>query len=441
MVGTSWLFDPRTYVDGVPYDRIAELRARGPVHWVDEPAVLGWEEGPGFWAVVSHELVGRVLRDADTFSSHLGATQIRDPATTDMLSFVQRMMLNQDPPEHSRLRRLLNRSFTPRAVAALEAGIEARAASIVDAVIDRGEADFASEIAAELPLMTLAEIMGVPESDRMLLYDWSNRVIGYQDDEYAVSDAFDPSTATDMARRSRAVRDQIGPGPDGRLPDPRSREGLADMYAYAHELAQYRRRHPGDDVVSILLATEDDEGGITDTEFETMFFLFAVAGNETLRNAIPSGMLTLLEHPDQLALLLENPELLPGAIEEMLRFCPPVVHFRRTATTAVSLGGIEVEPGDKVVVYHVAANRDPAVFDQPDAFDITRSPNDHLSFGSGPHFCLGSHLARRQMSALFEQVLARLHNLRLTGQPQRLVSNFQSGVKHLPVAWDIPPAG
>ncbi len=406
------------------------------MQWVDEPEVLGWEQGPGFWAVLSHDLVGRVLRDADAFSSHLGGTQIRDPGTAEMLGFVQRMMLNQDPPQHSRLRRLLSKSFTPRAVSALEASIESRAERIVDGVIDRGEADFASDIAAELPLMTLAEIMGVPESDRMLLYDWSNRVIGYQDDEYAVSDAFDPSIATDMARRSRAIRDGIAVGPDGRLPDPRSREGLADMYAYAHELARYRRRFPGDDVVSILLAAEDEEGGITDTEFETMFFLFAVAGNETLRNAIPSGMLALLEHPDQLALLLEDPGLLPGAIEEMLRFCPPVVHFRRTATRAASLGGVEIAAGDKVVVYHVAANRDPAVFSQPDLFDIRRSPNDHLSFGSGPHFCLGSHLARRQMSSIFGQVLPRLSNLRLTGEPERLVSNFQSGVKHLPVAWD-----
>lgn len=432
------LFDPLTYVDGVPYDLIAEMRADAPVQWVPEPAVLGFAAGPGYWAVLTHELVNWVLRDPGTFSSHTGATQIRDPGTAAMLAFVQRMMLNQDPPEHTRLRRLLVRSFTPSAVAALEAGINARAAELVDRVIERGQADFASEIAAELPLMTLAEIMGVPDSDRMLLFDWSNRVIGYQDEEYSVSDKFDATHASDMARRSRAIRESIRPGPDGRMPDPRSREGLADMYVYAHDLAELRRAEPGDDVVSILLGADDEGGPITNEEFETMFFLFAVAGNETLRNAIPSGLFTLLDNPDQMGRLVADPTLLAGAIEEMLRYAPPVVHFRRTATVDVELGGAQVAAGDKVVVYHAAANRDPAVFPEPDRFDITRSPNDHVSFGAGPHFCLGSHLARRQMSAMLEQTLWRLPDIELAGPPERLVSNFQSGFKHLPVRWAAP---
>ena len=332
------LFDPATYTQGVPYDLIAEMRETAPVHWVDEPSVMGWEEGPGYWAVLTHALVNQVLRDPSTFSSHQGATQIRDPGTAEMLTFVQRMMLNQDPPSHTRLRRLLTKSFTPRGIAALEDGIANRAKSIFDRVVSRGKADFASDIAVELPLMTLAEIMGVPEEDRMLLFDWSNRVIGYQDNEYAISDQFDPSAGTEMARKARKLRDQITPDANGRMPDPRSREGLADMYFYAGELAGYRREHPGDDVVSTLLATEDDQGAITTEEFETMFFLFAVAGNETLRNAIPGGMLALLEHPSEMSKLISQPTLLPSAIEEMLRYAPPVVHFRRTATRAVDLG-------------------------------------------------------------------------------------------------------
>ncbi|WP_420625792.1 cytochrome P450 [Candidatus Poriferisodalis sp.] len=436
------LFDPRTYLDGVPHDLIAELRARAPVHWVPEPELMGWEAGPGFWAVLTHELMNRVLRDPGTFSSHLGATQIRDPQTAEMLEFVQRMMLNQDPPQHTRLRRLLMRSFTPSAVLELEATISARAERLVSAVEDRGRADFAKDVSAELPLLTLADIMGVPTQDRMLLFDWSNRVIGYQDAEYAASDVFDPATGTEMARRSREVRAEIRPGPDGRMPDPRSREGLADMYAYAQDLATYKRANPGSDVVSILLAAPDDEGGITNEEFETMFFLFAVAGNETLRNGMPGGMWALLRHPDQLGKLLADPALLPGAIEEMLRFIPPVVHFRRTATRDVELGGCRVGAGDKVVVFHVAANRDPAVFAEPDRFDIERSPNDHLTFGAGPHFCLGAHLARRQMTAMFTESLSRLHNLRLdpARPPERLLSNFQHGFKHLPVIWDVTRA-
>ncbi|WP_420444939.1 cytochrome P450 [Candidatus Poriferisodalis sp.] len=434
------LFDPRTFVDGVPHDLIAELRAHAPVHWIGEPELMGWEPGPGFWAVLTHELMNRVLRDPGTFSSHLGGTQIRDPKTAEMLMFVQRMMLNQDPPQHTRLRRLLMRSFTPSAVAELEATISDRARMLVDNVADRGRADFAKEVSAELPLLTLADIMGVPTEDRMLLFDWSNRVIGYQDAEYAVSDAFDPATGTEMARRSREVRAEIRPGSDGRMPDPRSREGLADMYAYALDLAEHKRANPGSDVVSILLAAPDDEGGITNEEFETMFFLFAVAGNETLRNGIPGGMWALLQHPDQLGKLLADPALLPGAIEEMLRFIPPVVHFRRTASRDVELGGCPIQAGDKVVVFHVAANRDPAVFAEPDHFDIERSPNDHLTFGAGPHFCLGAHLARRQMTAMFSEALSRLANLRLdpARPPQRLLSNFQHGFKHLPVIWDTP---
>ncbi len=437
------LFDPRTYLDGVPHDLIADLRAHAAVHWVPEPELMGWEAGPGFWAVLTHELMNRVLRDPGTFSSHLGGTQIRDPGTAAMLEFVQRMMLNQDPPQHTRLRRLLMRSFTPSAVAELEATISARAERLVSAVVHRGHADFAKEVSAELPLLTLADIMGVPSQDRMLLFDWSNRVIGYQDAEYAASDAFDPATGTEMAQRACEVRARIRPGPDGRMPDPRSREGLADMYAYAHDLATYKRANPGSDVVSILLAADDAEGGITNEEFETMFFLFAVAGNETLRNGMPGGLWALLAHPEQLDKLLADPELLPGAIEEMLRFMPPVVHFRRTASRDVELGGSSIRAGDKVVVFHVAANRDPAVFVEPDRFDIERSPNDHLTFGAGPHFCLGAHLARRQMSAMFTESLWRMPNLRLdpARMPERLLSNFQHGFKHLPLLWDVAAGG
>jgi cytochrome P450 len=207
------------------------------------------------------------------------------------------------------------------------------------------------------------------------------------------------------------------------------------MYAYAHELAGWRRRHPGDDVVSILLGLDDEGGPVTDDEFETMFFLFAVAGNETLRNGIPGGMLTLLEHPDQLDLVARHLELLPGAVEEMLRYWPPVIHFRRTARRSVDLGGTAIAEGDKVVVYHAAANRDPAVFAEPDRFDVRRTPNDHLSFGAGPHFCLGAHLARSQMRAIFTEVLTRLPGLEPAGRPERLQSNFQNGLKHLPVRW------
>ncbi|MGC1288320.1 MAG: cytochrome P450 [Streptosporangiaceae bacterium] len=433
---TEVVFDPATYTGGVPFEALTRLRRDTPVAWVPEIPVLGWPEGPGFWLVLRHADVESVLRRPELFSSALGATQIRDPATPQALSYVRRMMLNMDPPEHSRLRRLLSRSFTPRAVAQLEDRIRGHARAIGDRVFTgpRGECDFAKDVAADLPLLTLADVLGMPEQDRWLLFDWSNRVIGYQDPDYAASAAFDPSGGTPMAAEALALR----PVPDasGRMPDPRTRDGMPDLYAYAHLLADARRRRPGDDVMSILLAQVDDDGGrVSVEEFENMFWLFAVAGNETIRNGLPGACIALLEHPEAQDALRADPGLMPAAAEEMLRWWTPVMTFRRTATADCELGGQPIRAGDKVVVSFASANRDEAVFADADGFDIRRHPNPHLVFGHGPHFCLGSHLARAQMRALFAEVLSRTSALDFAGQPSYLRSNFQRGVKRLPVAW------
>lgn len=448
------IFDPSRFgAEGVPYDDLARLRSQHPVSWQSEPSVLGAPAGPGYWAVTRHEDVAHVLRHPEDFSSWLGATQIRDPSTPEQLDFVRKMMLNMDPPEHSRLRGMLARSFTPKAIKALEGQITVKARGLVDAVVgvgvgvevdeevdegaDRGSCDFVKDVSADLPLTTVAEVFGVPRSDRWLMFDWSNRVIGYQDPDYSVSDTFDPTGASPMAEVAVDLRRTIKPDADGRMPDPRTREGLADMYAYATELANEKRRNPGEDIVSLLLHTTDDEGKhISEEEFEMMFFLFAVAGNETVRNGIPGGLFTLLQHPDQYRRLIAQPDLLPSAIEEMLRYWPPVIHFRRTATRSLELGGVRIERGEKVVVYHAAANRDPEVFDDPDTFDIGREKNTHITFGSGPHFCLGAHLARQQMQSMFTEVLWRMPNLELAGDPVRLTSNFQNGLKSLPIRWN-----
>ena len=448
------LFDSATYTTGVPYDAIDRLRAEGPVVWVPEPALHGNPEGPGYWAVLGHREVKDVLRDAATFSSHLGGTQLRDPARPEDLQFVRRMMLNQDPPEHGRLRGLLSKAFIPRAVAALETEIAERARTLVANVADvadvanaantpdggRRSCDLVTDIVGDLPVAVLAAVLGVPEQDRGLLYDWSNRVIGYQDADYSVSQAFNPAEGTDMARAAVALRPE--PDVDGRMPDPRSREGLADMYAYAHALAQHKREHPGDDIVSLLLQADIDGvdgSGLSNEEFENMFFLFAVAGNETLRNGIPGAVLTLIEHPDAydelLATQAATGEIPPATIEELLRYWPPVIHFRRTASVATTLGGVQISAGDKVAVYHVAANRDPAVFDDPHRFDPHRSDNDHVTFGFGAHFCIGSHLARLQMRSMLAELNRQLGRLHLNGEPVRLQSNFQQGLKSLPVRW------
>lgn len=427
------LFDSATYAVGAPHEAIDRLRAAGPVIRVPEPALNGWPAGPGYWAVLSHAETKEVLRDAERFSSHLGGTQLRDPATRGDLDFVRQMMLNQDPPVHSRLRGLLSKAFVPRAIAAIEAEISQRAAALVAAVEDRGSCDLVTEVVGDLPVAVLAAVLGVPEEDRGLLYDWSNRVIGYQDADYARSDSFDPAAGTEMARVAMAARPV--PADDGTLPDPRTKAGLADMYAYANALAEHKRADPGDDIVSLLLQADVDGSTLSSEEFETLFFLFAVAGNETLRNGIPGGVLTLIEHPDQYEMLAADLTLLPGAVEEMLRFWPPVIHFRRTATVATELGGQAIAAGDKVAVYHLAANRDPAVFAEPHRFDITRRDNDHVSFGFGPHFCIGSHLARQQMRSMFTELVTRLGRLELDGPPVRLQSNFQQGLKSLPVRW------
>lgn len=439
------VFDPATYEQGPPLDALRRMRAEAAVTWVEEPALHGLPEGPGFWLVLRHAEVERVLRDPATFSSWLGATQIRDAQD---LGWVRRMMLNMDPPDHSRLRRMLSRSFTPRAVAALTAGIEATAAGLVDRMIggaSEGRCDFAKDVAADLPLLTLADVLGVPAEDRWLMYDWSNRVIGWQDPDYAVSAAFDGTGGTAMARRALELRPQ--PGADGRMPDPRTRAGMPDLYAYARLLAEEKRRTPGTDVMSILLAQSGADGQVSDAEFENMFWLFAVAGNETLRNGLPGGLIALLQHPDQLAALRADPALLPGGVDEMLRWWTPVMVFRRTATTDVELSGTQVRAGDKVVVSFTSANRDERVFGDPDRFDVRRSPNPHLSFGHGPHFCLGAQLARAQMRALFAELLRRTRTLELDGEPVLLRSNFQRGVKRLPVRWtavgapDVPGRG
>jgi cytochrome P450 len=289
-------------------------------------------------------------------------------------------------------------------------------------------------VAADLPLLTLADVLGVPEQDRWLLFDWSNRVIGYQDPDYASSAEFDPAAGTPMAAEALALRPV--PDGDGRMPDPRTREGMPDLYAYAHLLAREKRRHPGDDVMSILLAQADDDGGqVSAAEFENMFWLFAVAGNETLRNGLPGACIALLDHPEAQDELRADPSLMRSAADEMLRWWTPVMTFRRTATADCELGGQPIRAGDKVVVSFTSANRDEAVFADPDRFDIRRHPNPHLVFGHGPHFCLGAHLARIQLRALFEEVLARTSSLRYAGQPSYLRSNFQRGVKRLPVAW------
>ena len=431
---TTAIVDPDTYLTGVPHETFAALRDEAAVVWMAEPPIDRSRAGPGFWGVVRHAEVKEVMRDPAVYSSHLGATQITDPPDAGALAFVRQMMLNQDPPEHSRLRKLLTRAFTPRAIARLEDRIHGWARDLVSGVADRGECDFATEVAADLPLLTLAELFGVPGQDRWLMFDWSNRVIGYQDEEYAVSARAGADGSTELARRALALRPE--PDEHGRLPDQRTRDGMPDLYAYAHDLGEYKRRNPGDDIMSNLMREVDEDGGrVSVGEFENLFWLFSVAGNETLRNALPGGLFALMSNVDEYRKLRADRSLLPGAVEEMLRWWSPVMRFRRTAAVDTEIGGVRMKAGDKVVVWFSSANRDERAFAEPDRFDVTRTANDHLGFGHGPHYCIGAHLAKVQMRALFTALFDILGEVEPAGAPARLRSNFQNGIKHLPIRW------
>ncbi|MFI6637981.1 cytochrome P450 [Streptomyces sp. NPDC050504] len=397
------VFDPRVYARGLPHAVFRALRDAHPVHRQEEHEVLGWPPGPGFWAVTRHEDVVRVLKDSRTYSSRLGATQIRDPDPAD-LPFIRRMMLNQDVPHHGRLRRLVSRAFVPGRTDRFEAAARRRAGELLTAARERGPAfDLVAAVTDEYALLNLTDLLGVPHGDRALLLEWTERVIAYQDpDEPKVT------------------------GPDGRPVNPRSPAMLAEMFAYAQELAAHKRRSPADDVMTSLA-----HGGLDDGELEMFFFLLTVAGNDTVRAAAPGGFLALAEHPDQQRRLREGSTGIGTAVDELLRYHPPVLSFRRTAARDTGLRGRRIRAGDKVVVFHASANYDERVFTDPYGLDLARTPNPHVSFGDGPHVCLGAHFARLQLRVLHEEALRILPPYELAAPPRRLVSNFINGVKEL----------
>ncbi|MFE9858722.1 cytochrome P450 [Streptomyces sp. NPDC005780] len=405
-------FDPRQYARGIPHDRYRRLRDHHPVSWQREPEVLGWPAGPGFWAVTRHRDAVRVLKDSSTYSSYLGATQIRDPDPAD-LPFIRRMMLNQDPPHHRRLRTLVSRAFTPKRMDRFETVVRERARCLLTAAVNEaragdGTCDLVTQVTDDYALLNLTDLLGVPDTDRALLLHWTRRVIGYQDPDEAGTPAL---------------------GPDGKPVNPRSPASLRDMFDYAHALAAHKREHPADDVMTAL-ATDPE---LTAPELEMFFFLLVVAGNDTVRSAAPGGLSLLAGHPEAFDQLRNGEAGFTTAVDELLRRHPPVLTFRRTATQDTDLSGTRIRAGDKVVVFHASANHDERVFPDPFALDLFRSPNPHISFGDGPHVCLGAHFARLQLRALYEEACRVLPAgpLRPAAPPRRLVSNFINGLKSL----------
>ena len=387
------LGNPDSFVNGVPHDTFRLLRREAPLYRERLP------DGTEFWALTKYHDVVAASSDYATFSSAKG-TNIEEQGGGTQL-----MMVNMDPPRHTKLRALISKGFTPKMVRALEPHVREITTAIVDNVARRGECDFVTEVAAELPLQVIAELIGIPIEERHLVFEWSNQMIGLGDPEYGNS----MEVATKAANA---------------------------MFAYADKLASERRQNPKSDVVSVLLGAEVDGEQLTPLEFNVFFLLLAVAGNETTRNLISGGMLALIEHPGQRQRLLHDPTLIPTAVEEMLRWVTPVMYFRRTATRDTEIRGQKIREGEKVTLWYISANRDEEVFPEADRFDVGRTPNEHIAFGAGgPHFCLGNSLARLEIQIMFEELLRWLPDITLAGPVARLRSNFISGIKHMPVTF------
>ena len=382
---------------GPPYEQFAWLRAHAPVFWHAYGGVPDW---PGFWAITRLDDIEQVARRPEIFSSARLTSNFYE-LPDEVVQRRRLGILNADPPQHTRLRGLVNRGFTPRMMSLLEERVSEICHGLLDDVARDREADFVTEIAAPLPVQVICELVGAPPGDRGMLYELTNRMTGVDDPQVSSPAGFE------AARR--------------------------EMFGFAAALAEQRRQQPRDDIVSRLLQPDDDKDELTAAEFGTFFLTLIVGGNETTRNAASGGMLAFFQHPEQWHRLLADPALIPAAAEEIVRWVSPINQQRRTATCATELGGQKISEGDKVVIFFTSANRDEKVFADPDEFDIGRDPNPHLAFGFGPHFCLGRHLAALELRVLLGAIAERMPGITLDGPATRLRSNFINGIKHMPV--------
>ncbi len=391
------LVSTSSYADGHPWGQYAWLRDHAPVYWHEE------SDGPGFWAVTRYEDVRRISRQPKLFSSYERGVMMAE--SDDMALAAQRqMMLTMDPPQHDRFKLLVSRGFTPKNAQQLRVRIEELAREIVDDVAGSGSCDFVHDIAGRLPSGLIAELMGISRADGERLYE--------------------------LTELMHTTDDAVAP------PERRA-EAMIEMLTFAQSVAEDKRRNPGDDIASTLVQAEVDGDRLTDGELQWFFLLLVNAGGDTTRNLLAAGMDLLFEHPDERTRLVADlDELLPTAVEEMLRYTSPVVNFRRTAMEDTEIGDQAVAAGDKVIMFYGAANRDAAVFEDPDRFDIARDPNPHLAFGGGgPHLCLGMHVARIEIAVMLGELLTRLPALAPAGAPERLASSFIAGVKTMPVSF------
>jgi cholest-4-en-3-one 26-monooxygenase len=398
------LLDRDAFTHGVPHDWFTYLRNNAPVYKHEEP------DGPGFWVITKYDDVVTVGRDGATYSSDQrrgGVVGLEDMPGMEDFGEGGRLMLTMDPPDHTRYRKLVNRGFTPRQMRMLEPHIREITAKILDEVIEQGGCDYVVDVAAELPLQVIAEMLGVPMEDRHKLFEWSNRMIGSEDPEYMVSQ--------DLVQNAQI-----------------------EMFMYANELAAQRRNDPRDDIITALLDAEVEGDKLSEMDFNLFFLLISVAGNETTRNSISHGIKAFCDHPDQYQLLVDDPTRSRLATEEIVRWASPVMYFRRNVTRDTELRGQQIKEGDKVSIWYISANRDEEKFDRPFEFDILRDPNEHVGFGGGgPHHCLGANLARMEIYVLLEEMAKRVPTIERTGDAEPLRSNFIAGIKHMPVKY--PP--
>ena len=392
------LISPETFAaTGHPWEQYAWLRKNAPVYWHDEP------NGPGFWAITKYEDVRTISRLPKVFSSYETSVMLPDPDPMGL--YAQRlMMLNMDPPQHDRFKLLVSRGFTPKNAPLLRPKIEELARDIVDAVLAKGECDFVTEIAGRLPSGLIAELMGMPRADGERLYDLTE-IMHTNDDAIA--------------------------------PPEIKMNAVGEMLGYAQSVADLKRQNPADDLATILVNAEVDGDHLTDEEFQWFFLLLVNAGGDTTRNLLAAGLQLLLDHPDQRTKLMGDLDgLLGSAVEEMLRYCSPVTHFKRTAMQDTVVGGQSIKAGERVVMFYGSANRDEDIFENADTFDVARHPNPHVAFGAGgPHLCLGMHVARVELAVMFRELLTRMPHIEAGGPIERMHSSFIAGVHRMPIKY------
>jgi cytochrome P450 len=402
------------FAAGRAHEAFKVLRNEAPLRWNE-----GSEQIKGWWDVTKYEDVLFVSRHPERFISSRGIVMYepRDPQQALTASQGNGMMLiTMDPPRHVRLRRLVNKGFTPRAVSAMEGHIREITRGLLDDIAPKGNVDFVLEVSSQLPLAVICEMMGVPKDDWRQMFDLTNRVLGSGDPEY----------------QTEAPEELRGTQEGARITN---NMGTMRMFGYFALMLQKRRLEPREDLVTLLTQADVDGDRLTDEDILWFCFLLILAGNETTRNAISGGLIALSEHPDQKAKLLADMSLLPSAVEEILRWVSPVTHMSRVATEDTVIRGQHIRAGDRVVMWYPSVNRDEDVFPDGDVFDITRSPNEHLAFGIGEHFCLGAGFARLELRVMFEELLTRFPDIHVSGPVERLRSTFIGGIKHVPVSF------